>query len=155
MPLLEAARARSPCPVGKDLPNQNKKMPRLTEARKEEMAAAIRAGRKPAQGASNRTILATGAGPNRRLNKYVVLADGAGKLTPAGVWYYENMGAQRPRAAFNQDQELISRGGNDYIRTRDRKEALVRSLRADGSTRVTQLGRSFSWPPKRDAMVKL
>ena len=103
-------------------------MPRLTEARQEEMTAAIRAGRKPARGASNRTILATGAGPNRRQNKYVVLADGAGKLTPAGAWYYETTGAQRPRAAFGQDQELISRGGNDYIRTRDRREALVRSV---------------------------
>ena len=92
-------------------------------------------------GASNRTILATGAGPNRRQNKYVVLADGAGKLTPAGTFYYQTTGAERPRAAFSQDQELISRGGNDYIRTRDRREALVRSLRPDGSTRITQLGR--------------
>ena len=118
-------------------------MPRLTEARKQEIRTAIRAERKPTRGASNRTILATGAGPNRRQNKYVVLADGAGKLTQAGTFYYETTGAERPRAAFDQDQELISRGGNDYIRTRDRREALVRSLRPDGSTRVTQLGRAF------------
>ena len=72
-----------------------------------------------------------------------MLADGAGKLTPAGIFYCESTGAQRPRAAFTQDQELISRGGNDYIRTRDRREALVRSLRPDGSTRLTQLGRAF------------
>ena len=62
-------------------------MPRLTEARKQEMTTAIRAGRTPHRGASNRTILATSAGPNRRQNKYVVLADGAGKLTTAGAWY--------------------------------------------------------------------
>ncbi len=62
----------------------------------------------------------------------MVLADGAGKLTQAGIFYYESTGAERPRAAFNQDQELISRGDNDYIRTRGRREALVRSLRRMG-----------------------
>ena len=118
-------------------------MPPLTEARRQEIRTAIQANRKPTRGASNRTILVTGAGPNRRQNKYVVLADGAGKLTPAGIFYYQTTGAERPRAAFSQDQELISRGGNDYIRTRDRREALVRSLRPDGTTRVTQLGRAF------------
>ena len=112
-------------------------MPRLTDARKDEIRAAIQAARKPTRGASNRTILATGAGPTRRQNKYLVLADGDGKLTQAGIFYYQTTGAERPRAAFSQDQELISRGGNDYIRTRDRREALVRSLRPDGTTRVT------------------
>ena len=58
----------------------------LTEKRKQEIRTAIRADRKPARGGSNRTILATGAGKNRRRNKYVVLADGAGKLTPAGTF---------------------------------------------------------------------
>ena len=118
-------------------------MPRLTDARKEEMAAAIRAGRAPHRGAGNRTILSLAAGVNRRQNRYVVLADAAGRLTPAGVWYYATTGAPRPRAAFSQDQELIRRGGNDYIRTRDWREALVRSLRADGTTRLTQLGHFF------------
>ena len=66
-----------------------------------------------------------------------MLADGAGKLTPAGIFYYETTGAERLRATYDQNQELISRGGNDYIRTRDRRKALVRSLRPDGSTRVT------------------
>ena len=118
-------------------------MPSLTEARKQEIRTAIGANRKPNRGASNRTILVTGTGPNRRQNKYIVLADGAGNLTAAGTFYYQTTGAQRPRAAFDQNQELISRGGNDYIRTRDRREALVRSLHPDGSTRVTQLGRAF------------
>ena len=118
-------------------------MRRLTEARRQEIRTAIRADRKPTRGAGNRTILATGAGPNRRQNKDVVLADGAGKLTEAGRFYYETTGTERPRAAFDQNQELISRGRNDYIRTRDRRESLVRSLRPDGTTRVTQLGQAF------------
>ena len=80
-------------------------MPRLTKARRQEIRTAIRANRKPTRGASNRAILATGAGPNRRQNKYVVLSDGAGKLTEAGHFYYETTGAERPRAAFNQDQQ--------------------------------------------------
>ena len=83
----------------------------------------------------------------------MVLADGAGKLTPAGAWYYETTGAQRPRAAFSQDQELISRGGNDYIRTRGRRETLVRSLRADGSVRITHLGRTFFRSRYREYVV--
>ena len=118
-------------------------MPRLADARKEEMAAAIRAGRAPYRGAGNRTLLSGAAGANWRQNRYVVLADAAGRLTPAGEWYCATTGAQRPRAAFSQDQELIRRGGNDYIRTRDRREALVRSLRTDGTTRLTRLGRAF------------
>ena len=115
----------------------------LTEKRKQEIRTAITANRRPGRGRSNRTILATGAGKNRRQNKYVVLADGAGNLTPAGSFYYEATGSERPRAADDPNQELISRGGNDYIRTRDRREALVRSLRPDGSTKLTQLGRTF------------
>ncbi len=118
-------------------------MPRLTWARRQEIRTAIRADRKPTRGASNRTILATGAGLNRRQTKCVVLADASGKLTQAGEFHYETTGAERPRADFDQDQELISRGGNDYIRTRDHREALVRSLRPDKTTRVTQLGLAF------------
>ena len=86
-------------------------MPPLTDAKRQAIRTAIRAERQPARGASNRTILATGAGRNRRRNKYVVLADGAGKLTEAGRFYYETTGAERPRAASDVDQELISRGG--------------------------------------------
>ena len=82
-----------------------------------------------------------------------MLADGAGKLTPAGTFYYQTTGAERPRAAFDQNQELISRGGNDYIRTRDRREALVRSLRPYGTTRVTQLGRAFFKNRHRELVV--
>ena len=128
-------------------------MPRLTDARRQEIRTAIRAERQPARGASNRTILATGAGRNRQRNKYVVLADGAGKLTEAGRFYYEATGAEKPRAAFDVNQELMSRGGNDYIRTRDRREALVRSLRPDGTTQITQLGRAFFRTRHREYVV--
>ena len=128
-------------------------MPRLTDARKQEIRTAIRAERQPTRGGSNRTILATGAGPNRQRNKYVVVADGSGKLTEAGRFYYEATGAERPRAAYDVNQELISRGGTDYIRTRDRREALVRSLRPDGSTQITQLGRVFFRTRHREYVV--
>ena len=119
-------------------------MPPLTEARKQEIRTDIQAARKPTRGSSNRTILATGAGATRRHNRYVVLADGAGKLTPAGTFYYQTTGAERPRAAFSQDQELISRGGNDYIRTRNRREALVRSLRPNGPPELPSWAGRFS-----------
>ena len=38
---------------------------------------------------------------------------------------------------------MIIRGANDYIRTRYGKEALVRSLKVDGSVRLTRLGHSY------------
>ena len=37
----------------------------------------------------------------------------------------------------------MKRGANDYIRTRDGREALVRSLKVDGSVSLTRLGRSY------------
>jgi len=103
---------------------------------------AINAGRRPTRGESNRTVLATGAGATGR-NKYVVLADASAMLTPAGEFYYKETGKRRPEAAFERSQQLISRNGNDYIRTRTGRETLVRSLKADGSTRVTKTGQAF------------
>ncbi len=37
----------------------------------------------------------------------------------------------------------MKRGAKDYIRTRDGRDALVRSLKADGSVSLTRLGRSY------------
>ena len=128
-------------------------MPPLTEARRQEIRTAIRAGRRPQRGASNRTTLATGAGPNRRQNAYVVLADASAKLTEAGEFYYQETGEQRPRAAYDPNQSLISRNGNDYIRTRNSQEALVRSLKPDGTVAVTQLGRTFFRNRYREFLV--
>jgi len=60
-------------------------------------------------------VLATGAG-QRSHNKYVVLADASGTLTPAGELYYDETGIARPEAAFDRQQDVIPRNGNDYIR---------------------------------------
>jgi len=73
----------------------------------------------------------------------MVLADAAGNLTPAGDLYYDETGIAKLEAAFDRQQDLISRNGNDYIRTRTGREAMVRSLQADGSMRVTRLSESF------------
>ena len=65
-----------------------------------------------------------------------------GSLTPAGQYYYEQTGQQRPDARFDRNQALIHRGTGDYIRTR-RGEQLVRRLMPDGTMRLTALGRTF------------
>ena len=79
-----------------------------TGAREEKMKWASARGKIPYQTPSNRTILQSVT--DRRRRRYVVLADAAGRLTPAGVWYYERTGAQMPCTTFSQDQELPSRG---------------------------------------------
>ena len=114
----------------------------LTAARRRQIQTAINAGRRPTRGESNRTVLATGAGARGR-KKYVVLADASATLTPAGEFFYEQTGQARPEAAFDRSQQLISRAGNDYIRGRNGRELLVRSLRSDGSTTVTKTGEAF------------
>ena len=83
-------------------------MPHCTGARKEKMKWAIARGKIPYQTASKRTILQSVA--DRRRRRYVVLADAAGRLTPADDWYYERTGAQMPCTTFSQDQELPCRG---------------------------------------------
>ena len=103
-------------------------MPHCTGARKEKMTWAIVRGKIPYQTASNRTILQSVA--NRRRRRYVVLADAAGRLTPAGVWYYERTGAQRPCTTFSQDQALISRG-DELLDTADRQHP-IQSVRSAG-----------------------
>ena len=95
--------------------------PALSAAHRREIQTAINAGRRPTRGESNRTVLATGAGERGR-NKYVVLADASAALTPAGEFYYETTGQARPEAAFDRSQQLISRGGNDFIRRRNGRE---------------------------------
>ena len=101
---------------------------------------AINAQRIPRRGASGRTTIATGHGDAGR--GYLVLARPDGSLTPAGQYYYEQTGQQRPDARFDRNQALIHRGTGDYIRTR-RGEQLVRRLMPDGTMRITALGRTF------------
>ena len=118
-------------------------MPRgLSRQKQREIRTAIAANRRPTRGPSNRTILATGAGEEGR-NKYVVLADASARLTPAGRFYYQQTGERKPNAAFDRSQQPVNRGPNTFIRTRDNREALVRSYRPDGSVRVTALGEAF------------
>ncbi len=49
----------------------------------------------------------------------------------------------------------MKRGANDYIRTRDGREALVRSLKADGSVSLTRLGRSYFKRKQNEYVVQV
>ena len=110
-------------------------MPHCTGTKKEKMKWAIARGKIPYQTASNRTILQSVA--DRRRRRYVVLADAAGRLTPAGVWYYERTGARMPCTTFRQDQELPSRG--DELLTPPTDNTHIQSLRsADGPEASSQ-----------------
>ena len=108
-------------------------MSHCTGARKEKMKWAIARGKIPYQTASNRTILQSVA--DRRRRRYVVLADAAGRLTPAGVWYYERTGAQMPCTTFSQDQELPSRG--DELLAPPTDNTPIQSLRSAARPEAT------------------
>ena len=112
----------------------------LTEAQREQIRVAIAAGRQPSRGAaSNRTTLATGAGGAGR-NRYLVLANG-GRLTDSGRFYYSETGQPPPRAAYDRNQPVITRGARSYVRGANGRERLVRRLGADGEAQLTSLGR--------------
>ena len=65
-------------------------------------------------------------------------------LTKVGEFYYgQNPSQPTPTSQFNYNTPLMKSGSNDYIRTRDGREALVRSLKVDGSVSLTRLGRSY------------
>ena len=114
----------------------------LTDEQRRQIGIAITAERQPRRGVSNRTTLATGAGARGR-NRYLVLADAGGRLTDAGRYYYRQTGQPAPRAAYDRNQPLITRGSNDYMRAANGRERLVRGLGSDGSVRVTALGRDY------------
>ena len=114
----------------------------LNDEVKEAMRIAIAGGNLPKRGRSNQTTLNLKRNPGR--SSYVLLARADGTLTKAGEHYYgQNPSQIRPTSQFDYNTPIIKRGPNDYIRTRDGKESLIRSLKADGSTTVTRLGRSF------------
>jgi hypothetical protein len=114
----------------------------LNDDVKEAMRIAIAGGTLPKRGRSNQTTLNLKRNPGR--SSYVLLARADGSLTKAGETYYgQNPSQIRPTSQFDYNTPIIKRGPNDYIRTRDGKESLIRSLKADGSTTVTRLGRSF------------
>ena len=114
----------------------------LTEAQREQIRVAIAAGRQPSRGAaSNRTILATGAGGAGR-NRYLVLAS-SGRLTDSGRFYYSETGQPPPRAAYDRNQPVITRGARSYVRGANGRERLVRRLGVDGEAQLTALGRDY------------
>ena len=109
---------------------------------KENMRIALAGGTLPKRGKSNQTTLNLKRTPGK--SSYVVLAKPDGSLTKAGEHYYgQDPLLLRPTSQFDYNTPIIKRGPNDYIRTRNGKESLIRSLKADGSTTVTRLGRSF------------
>ena len=52
-------------------------------------------------------------------------------------------GRRAPSRRFNENQQLVRDGPNDYIYLRGGTKKLVRSLQPDGNYRVTKLGKSF------------
>ena len=135
----------------------------LTEKRKQEIRTAIRADRKPARGGSNRTILAMGAGKNRRQNKYVVLADGAGKLTPAVAsslteldeWFVNTLAAESCRLLGSQlSVEEVRKRFQPTLRTHEAsgQQSLRLKMNTTGRSAVriwnpmgTQISAPESW----------
>ena len=121
MPLLSASGRTGQQPAA----SKERANPCLT-APVPERRWAIARGKIPYQTPSNRTILQSVA--DRRRRRYVVLADAAGRLTPAGVWYYERTGAQMPCTTFSQDQELPCRGDELLVPPTDNTP--IQSLRS-------------------------
>ena len=79
-----------------------------------------------------------------------------GQPTRAGQFYYQLAGRRAPSRRFNENQQLVRDGPNDYIYLRGGTKKLVRSLQPDGNYRVTKLGKSFfetsgpiTWPTCR------
>ena len=103
---------------------------------------AVTAGNLPKRGRSNQLTLSMKRNPGK--SSYVVLARADGTLTKAGEHYYgTNPSQPRPSSQFDYNTPLIKRGGNDYIRTKDGKNSLVRSLKADGKVVLTRIGRQY------------
>ena len=114
----------------------------LSQETKKAIDTAVTAGNLPKRGRSNQLTLRLKRNPEK--SSYVVLARADGSLTKAGEHFYGNNPTQtKPTSQFDFTTPLIKRGANDYIRTRDGRESLVRSLRADGSVSLTRLGRSY------------
>ena len=115
----------------------------LNSERKSTIQTAIAGGTVPNRGRSNQTTLRLNQNPGR--SSYTVLARADGSLTQSGEFFYGEADSSQPRptSQFDYNTPLLKRGPNDYIRTRDGKEALVRSLKADGNVTLTRLGRQY------------
>ena len=114
----------------------------LNSERKGAIRTAIAAGTVPNRGRSNQTTLRLNQNPGR--SSYTVLARADGSLTQSGEFFYGEADSSQPRptSQFDYNTPLLKRGPNDYIRTKN-GEALVRSLKADGSVTLTRLGRQY------------
>ena len=114
----------------------------INDERMSAIRTAMAAGTVPTRGRSNAVTLRLKQNPGR--SSFVLLARADGTLTKAGEFYYgANPSQPRPTSQFDYNTPLLKRGANDYIRTRDGKESLVRSLKADGSISLTRLGRQY------------
>ena len=82
---------------------------------------------------------------NLKNSSFIVLADQLGTMTESGKYYYEKAGAAKPDK-YNRTQPPIHKNGNDYVLVNG-KQKLIRSLKADGTTQLTALGRR--WYRKR------
>jgi len=84
----------------------------------------------------------------------MVLANG-GTLTPAGRYYYAQTGQSAPRAGYDSNQPLITRGSTDYVVAANGRERAVRTLGPDGSVRLTALGRDYSRGRRTEYIVHI
>jgi transcriptional antiterminator Rof (Rho-off) len=115
----------------------------LTDEQRADIDRAIAANLRTRTSPNGRTTLPTSLGASNR-NRYRILADAGGALTDAGRYYYAQTGEPPPPlAAYDRNQALITRGRNDYVRAANGRELLVRSLGADGTVRLTALGRHY------------
>ena len=114
-------------------------MPRLHTLEKSQILDAIAAGLRPtasSRGGTLRLPLDNG--------KHKALADSSGKLTPAGEFYYERSGAERPRGPFDPTQQLIQRKNKDYIQVYGGALRLVRTYNPQtGKYTFTKMGERF------------
>ena len=129
----------------------------ISQKLKDDIRAAVLAGREPRRTRGNQTIL-----PLARIGdpgRYVVLSRADG-LTEAGQFYYGAEGPgnsqQAPTLAFDPNQSLqYDAKGNAYIIGRDRKRILVRRTAADGTHRVTRIGERFFAQTKTEYIVSI
>ena len=123
----------------------------LSSKKRNDIDTAITSGRVPNRTQGNRTILPLGrvGDPGR----YIVLATTAG-LTKAGEYYYQQTGGQRPTLQFDPNQiPTQDSRGNTYIQGRNNKRLLVRRIAADGTHRLTALGKRYYSQDKTEYIV--
>ncbi len=78
---------------------------------------------------------------NRKNSSYIILADQFGTLSESGKYYYSKVSASKPDK-FDRTQATIKKNGNDYIMING-KQKLIRSLRADGTTQLSAIGKKW------------